>query len=150
MKILIASDHAGFELKEKLKSFLKELEYEVEDKGAFEKNDNDDYPDFIAPVAEAVSKDPENVRGIVLGGSGQGEAITANRFPNVRAAVFYGSSLDIVTLSREHNNANILSLGARFLKETEAIEAVKLWLGTSFSGDERHVRRIRKIDEAYG
>lgn len=147
IKIFLGADHAGFELKEKIKKFLSEQGFQVEDKGAFELNPDDDYPDFIIPVAEAISKDPENNRGIILGGSGQGEAIAANRFPNVRAAVFYGSSLDIITLSREHNNANILSLGARFLKDTEAIEAVKLWLQTPFSEDIRHRRRISKLDQ---
>lgn len=145
LKIFLGSDHAGFELKEKLKSFLAELGYGVEDKGAFELNSEDDYPDFVIPVAREISNDPENTRGIILGGSGQGEAICANRFKNVRAAVFYGSSLDIVTLSREHNNANILSLGARFLEDTEAKEAVKLWLETEFSGG-RHEERLRKIE----
>src|SRR3989344_2293381 len=143
-KIVIGSDHAGFELKEKLKVYLKELGYEVEDKGAFEYDADDDYPDFIMPVAEAVSENPE-LKGIILGGSGQGEAIAANRFPNVRAVVFYGVTTEIIKLSREHNDANILSLGARFLKDTEAIEAVKLWLDTPFSNDGRHVRRIKKL-----
>ena len=143
-KIVIGSDHAGFELKEKLKVYLKGLGYEVEDKGAFEYDADDDYPDFIMPVAEAVSENPE-LKGIILGGSGQGEAIAANRFPNVRAVVFYGEPTEIIKLSREHNDANILSLGARFLKDTEAIEAVKLWLDTPFSNDGRHVRRIKKL-----
>ncbi|GEM_PF-142178 len=146
MKVFLGADHAGFELKEEIKKFLLAGGYEVEDKGAFELNPEDDYPDYIAPVAKAVSENPENSRGIIFGGSGQGEAICANRFTNVRAVVFYGSSLDIVTLSREHNNANILSLGARFLKETEAIEAVKLWLETDFSKDERHKRRLEKLE----
>jgi ribose 5-phosphate isomerase B len=145
-KIVIGSDHAGFELKEKLKVYLKELGYEVEDKGAFEYDAEDDYPDFIMPVAEAVSENPE-LKGVILGGSGQGEAIAANRFPNVRAVVFYGSNLDIITLSREHNNANILSLGARFIDEEIAKKALKIWLETKFSGDERHERRIAKIDK---
>lgn len=144
-KVVIGSDHAGFELKEKLKILLKGLGYEVEDKGAFEYNAEDDYPDFVIPVAEAISKNPE-MKGVILGGSGQGEAIAANRFSNVRAIVFYGSSLDIVTLSREHNDSNILSLGARFLKETEAIEALKLWLETPFSGEGRHIRRLKKLE----
>lgn len=160
MTIFIGADHAGFELKGKLIEFLKDLGYEVEDKGAFEYNKDDDYPDFIAPVAEEVSKDPENSRGIVLGGSGQGEAIVCNRFPGIRAVVYYGESsvaeamegernkpFNIIKLSREHNDANILSLGARFLKDEEAKEAVKLWLETSFPGEERHKRRVSKIDQ---
>jgi len=144
-KVFIGSDHAGFELKEKLKASLKGLGYNVEDKGAFEYNDGDDYPDFIVPVAEAVSKNSD-VKGIILGGSGQGEAICANRFSGVRAVVFYGGSEEIIKLSREHNDANILSLGARFLDEKTAMEAVKIWLETKFSGNERHIRRIKKLE----
>lgn len=145
MKIYIGTDHAGFELKQKLVPFLQSLGHEAVDFGAHEYNENDDYPDFIAPVAKEVSADPAT-HGIILGGSGQGEAIVANKFPYVRAAVYYGGTLDIVRLSREHNDANILSLGARFLTEEEAKSAVELWLNTSFSGEERHARRIEKIE----
>ncbi len=145
MKVFLGSDHAGFELKSKLSVFLKELGYEVEDFGAHLYEPLDDYPDFIRPVAEAVAKNPET-RGIILGGSGQGEAIVANRVPGVRTAVYYGGAVDIAVLSREHNDANILSLGARFVEEREAKEVVRIWLETPFSGDERHVRRIKKID----
>ncbi|MDP3733312.1 MAG: RpiB/LacA/LacB family sugar-phosphate isomerase [Candidatus Daviesbacteria bacterium] len=141
--IYLASDHAGFELKEKVKEFLEKEGYEVEDCGAYELNPVDDYPDFISKAAEAVSKDPES-KAIIFGGSGQGEAIVANKFSNVRAAVFYGNA-DMVSLTREHNDANILSLGARFLTEDEVFEAVKLWLETPFTEEERHVRRIEKI-----
>ncbi|MDO8572368.1 MAG: RpiB/LacA/LacB family sugar-phosphate isomerase [bacterium] len=156
MRIFIGSDHAGFELKQKLILFMESLGHEVVDKGAFALDEHDDYPDFIIPVAEEVAKDPSS-RGIILGGSGQGEAIAANRIKGVRAAVFYGlpaapstaqvgGPLDIVELSREHNDANILSLGARFVSEGEAETVVQLWLETEFSGDERHVRRIKKVD----
>lgn len=145
MQIFIASDHAGFELKEKLKVFLTKLGYEVEDKGAFELNPEDDYPDFIYLVAKEIAQNPES-RGIILGGSGQGEAICANKFKSVRAAVFYGGDKEIISLSREHNDANVLSLGARFLNEEEAKEAVKLWLETPFSKDERHIRRIKMLE----
>ncbi len=150
MKVYLGSDHAGYELKEKLVLFLKDLGYEVEDKGAFSLDSQDDYPDFVKPVASAVASDPEGSRGIVLGGSGQGEAISANRYKNIRAFAYYTPSrgeVNIVTDSRSHNNSNIISLGARFLSEEEAKEAVKLWLETPFSGDERHVRRLRKLDE---
>ena len=99
----------------------------------------------MKPVAQAVANELES-RGIVIGMSGQGEAMCANRFKNVRAAVYYGGSIEIVRLSREHNDANILSLGARFIEANEALETVKLWLETPFSGDERHVRRITKLD----
>ena len=145
-KIYIGSDHAGYELKEKLKIYLSSLEYKVEDKGAFNFNKNDDYPDFIIPVANEVSKDKESL-GIVLGGSGEGEQISANKIEGIRAIEYYGGNLDIVRLGREHNNANILSLGARFIKEDEAKEAVKIFIETPFSEDERHIRRINKIED---
>ncbi len=147
MKIHIGADHAGFELKEKLIPFIEGLGFEVDDKGATKYDENDDYPDFIARVAQEVSTNPEMARGIVIGGSGQGEAIAANKFPNVRAALYYGGKKDIVILSRAHNDSNILSLGARFITEGEAKDAVALWLETEFSGDERHVRRIDRITE---
>lgn len=145
--LYLASDHAGFELKEKLKQYLRELGFEVKDCGAFLYDETDDYPDFIAVAAQAVSEDPQNARAIILGGSGQGEAMVANRFRGVRVAVYYGGNEKILTLSREHNDANVLSLGARFLTEDEAKRAVKLWLETAFSGEERHVRRLKKIKE---
>ena len=145
MKIHIGTDHAGFDLKEQIKTTLTEQGYEIVDHGATALDNTDDYPDFVRPVAEAVAQD-KNSRGIVLGGSGQGEAIVANRVYGVRAVVYYGGQKEIVTLSREHNDANILSLGARFLSGQEAIEVVLLWLETEFSGEERHLRRINKID----
>jgi ribose 5-phosphate isomerase B len=146
MKIYIGTDHAGFELKQKLVPFIQSLGHEAVDFGAHEYKEDDDYPDFIAPVAKEVSADPR-ARGIILGGSGQGEAIVANKFPHVRATVYYGGTQDILRLSREHNDANILSLGARFLSEDEAKAAVELWLATPFSGDERHKRRIEKVEK---
>jgi len=147
-KIYIASDHAGFEMKEKLVEFLEEdLEREVVDEGAFEYDEKDDYPDFISKVAKKVSENPEENIGIVLGGSGQGEAIVSNRFKNVRAVVYYGGDREIIKLSREHNDSNILSLGARFIDIEEAKMALKDWLGIKFSEEERHHRRINKIEK---
>jgi len=152
MRVVVATDHAGFTLKEHLKGVLVANGYEVEDMGAYEYVPADDYPDFIALAAKKVSDDPEHVRAVILGGSGQGEAIVANRFPHVRAVVYYGDihgadgSSDIIILSRRHNDANILSLGARFLRKHEAETAVLRWLDCSFSGEERHKRRIEKID----
>jgi len=143
--IYLASDHAGFELKKKLKIFLLELNYEIEDLGNTVYDEEDDYPDFIRVAAKKVSENSGS-QAIIFGGSGQGEAITANRAKGVRAAVYYGGPLDIIKLSREHNDANILSLGARFLDEVEAKEVVKLWLETSFNKEKRHQRRIEKID----
>ena len=173
--IYLGADHRGYELKEKTKQWLAELGYKFEDCGAFEYNKDDDYPDFISKVAQRVSEDSENNQGIILGMSGQGEAIVANKFKGVRAVVFYGPSYElkgfkswamalgghagivegmyndklkeIITLSREHNNANVLSLGASFLHERAAKYFIKLWLETKFSGEERHVRRINKIKE---
>lgn len=145
MKIYLATDHAGYELKEKIKEMLSKEDYEVKDFGAFSFNPADDYPDFMSPAAREIAKDPENSRGIFLGGSGQGEAMVANRYKGIRAAVLYNYDEDIIRLSREHNNANVLALGARFLKEKEALEAVEIWLNTPFSNEERHKRRIDKF-----
>lgn len=155
MKIVFAADHAGFDLKEKLVPFVKGLGFEVDDVGAHDLDTNDDYPDMVALASRAVSADPQNVKAIVLGGSGQGEAIVANRFPHVRAVVFNGQYHPAdgrlipkeIILAREHNDANILALGARFVNEEEAKEAVKVWLETPFSNEERHRRRIDKIDQ---
>lgn len=161
MKVYLATDHAGFELKEKVKVYLQKLGYKVEDCGAFNYDKNDDYPDFIAKAGEAVSKDPESSKAIIFGSSGQGEAMAANKFKGVRAAVFYTpvipahnvdvfgrTSVDpfeMIRLTREHNNANVLSLGAKILKEEDALKAVKLWLEAPFTNEERHLRRIEKI-----
>ena len=127
MRIYIGSDHAGMELKGVLTTFLRANGHDVEDLGAHTLDPLDDYPDFIHPVAEAVANDSTS-RGIILGGSGQGEAMCANRVKGVRAAVYYGGPFDIAVLSREHNDANILSLGARFVEEDEAREVVRVWL----------------------
>ena len=147
----IGSDHAGFSLKEALVDYLKKLNYEVVDHGAHLYDEFDDYPDFVAPVGQAVSDRPSTVKGIVIGGSGQGEAMVANQFPNVRAVVFYGNKIfqgtDIIKLSRQHNDANVLSLGARFLTTGEAKDAVRTWLKTPFSGEYKHIRRIKKIEK---
>jgi ribose 5-phosphate isomerase B len=144
--ILLAADHAGFELKNQLVEFVRGMGYEVHDMGANAFDVNDDYPGIMAPVGFQVAGAPDKVKAIILGGSGQGEAMVANRFPGVRAVVYYGQNLEIVKLSREHNDANVLSLGARFVNAEQAKEAVKLWLDTPFSGEERHSRRIEQID----
>ena len=157
MKIYIGTDHAGYVLKEKLVSFLKAQGHEVTDEGAYTYDEGDDYPDFCSKVARAVSKDVHDstkVRGIILGGSGEGEAITANRFPYVRAIVYYGKSTPVVedesgilARSRAHNDANVLSLGARYFTEEDMMEVVNFWLNAPYSGDERHIRRLGKIDK---
>ena len=153
--ILLATDHAGFDKKNALLTYLKSLDCTVEDMGARTLDPEDDYPTFIAPLALRIATEPEKFIGIIFGHSGTGEAIVANRFPGVRAAVCYGgsgggaalgSALDIVKLSREHNDANVLSIGAHFVSDDEMKSVVKLWLDTPFSGEERHVRRINEID----
>src|SRR3989344_1394249 len=165
MKVYLATDHAGFEIKNKVAQFLKEQGHEIEDCGPFEYDKNDDYPDWISKAAEKVSADPESF-GIVLGGSGQGEAIVANKFKNVRCALFYGPVIppiatditgntsedpfEMLRLTREHNNANMLSLGVRFLTEQDALNAVKLFLESKYSSEERHQRRIEKIQKLEG
>ena len=143
MKIHLATDHAGLELKEKVKLYLSDLDYEVIDHGAYEYDALDDYPDFIFPCANAVSNDPES-KGIILGGSGQGEAMAANRVKGVRAAVFYNGPDEIIKLSRQHNNANILSIPARFVTIPQALKMVDTFISTEFEGG-RHQGRVDKI-----
>jgi ribose 5-phosphate isomerase B len=144
MKIHLATDHAGFELKEKIKKYLQENGYEITDHGAWKYDSKDDYPDFIFPAAFAVANDPDSF-GIIMGGSGQGEAMAANRIKGVRAVVYYGGNDEIINLSRIHNNANILSLGARFIESSTVCETIERWLkGTFESG--RHENRIQKLD----
>ncbi len=145
MKIHVATDHAGLELKNSIREYLIDKGHDVTDHGAHEYDALDDYPDFIFPCAQAVAADPES-RGIILGGSGQGEAMAANRIKGVRAAVFYNGPGEIVKLSREHNNANILSLGARFMTEDEIYDIINIWLNEPFGGG-RHQRRIDKLDQ---
>ena len=144
MKIYIATDHAGFELKNRLKEFLQSNNYDVEDCGALVFDSLDDYPDFILPAAKKVSEN-KNSKGIILGGSGQGEAMAANRIKGVRAIVYYGGPKEIVKLSRMHNNANIISFGARFVSFEQAVEVLKIWLSEEFERG-RHEARINKLD----
>ena len=145
MKIVLATDHAGFDLKNHVKDYLTKKGYQIEDFGAYEYNSNDDYPDFIMPAARVVGSS-KNTFGIIFGGSGQGEAMAANRVKSVRAVVYYDGPIKIVELSRMHNDANILSLGARFLSKEKVIEVIELWLKTPFEG-ERHLQRINKLDK---
>ncbi|MEX2014014.1 MAG: RpiB/LacA/LacB family sugar-phosphate isomerase [Parcubacteria group bacterium] len=157
MKIFVGSDHAGYGLKEKLIPFLKELGHEVEDKGPFEYNEEDDYPDFVIPVAREVSMHPNEVRGIVLGGSGQGEGMAANKFRDVRATVYYGQGQcvvpedqeSVIKISRADNDSNILSLGARFITEEDMKVVVKEWLDTPFKDTEKYKRRILKMERIH-
>jgi ribose 5-phosphate isomerase B len=146
MEIFLASDHAGFELKENIKQFLITKDYIVTDCGPEVFDPMDDYPDFISRVAENVSQN-SNTKGIILGRTGEGEAMVANRFPHVRATVYYGGVQEVIRMSRSHNDANIFSLGAQFLKFEEVKAAIMVWLDTPFSGEERHVRRIMEIEK---
>ena len=142
MKIYLGADHAGFELKEQIKLYLQEKGHEVEDCGAFIFDQTDDYPDFISKAAIGVAKDP-NFRGFVFGKSGAGECIVANKIRNIRAVL--GVNKENVTLSRTHNDANVLSLGTIFVNAETAKELIKIFLETPFVGEPRHVRRIIKI-----
>ena len=141
--IILATDHAGFELKEHVKRFLIKKGYDIKDFGALEYDGLDDYPDFILPAAKYISE--HKLIGIIFGGSGQGEAMAANRINGIRAAVFYNGPDEIVELSRLHNNANILSIGARFVSNQEAEKVIELWLSTDFE-EGRHEKRINKLD----
>ncbi|MCA9326983.1 RpiB/LacA/LacB family sugar-phosphate isomerase [Candidatus Saccharibacteria bacterium] len=165
MKLAITTDHAGYEALKELKMYLESLGHECVDYGPQTFDAEDDYPDFMFPAAHAVAGG-ECERGIIMGGSGQGEAMAANRVPGVRCALFYGpvtakSAVDaegtmsddpyeIVKLSRTHNDANVLSLSGRFLTIDEMKTALSIWLDTPFSGADRHARRIQKLDQPGG
>lgn len=147
MKIFLSSDHAGFELKEQIKNYLISVGQDVQDCGADKYVETDDYPDTIALGIKALLQyGVEKGRAIIFGGSGQGEAIIANRFKGIRAGLYYGGNLDVIRLLREHNNANVLSLGARMVQFDEAKAAVDMFLETDFTKEERHERRIAKTD----
>lgn len=143
-KIYIASDHAGYALKEYLVKRLTDDGFDVGDLGPRELDPSDDYPPYMSALASAVLGE-ECAWGIGIGHSGQGEAMALNRERGIRAAVYYGGSDQVLRLSREHNNANVLSLGAGFLSEPEAYVAFKKWYATPFSGEERHERRINAL-----
>jgi ribose 5-phosphate isomerase B len=162
MKIALSTDHAGFEHLKHLKEFLESKGHECQDFGPTSFDEADDYPDFIFPAARAVAQGDCEV-GIILGGSGQGEAMAANRIKGIRCTVFYGPVIaktavdaegnksddpyEILKLSRQHNHANVLSLSTRFLTIDETKQAIVTWLDTPYSDAERHVRRVRKLDE---
>jgi ribose 5-phosphate isomerase B len=144
MKVYLATDHAAFELKEYVKNQLIEGGYDVEDCGAFQFDPNDDYPDLIPAAAKKAVQDPTSF-GVVFGKSGAGEAIVANKIHGVRAVL--GVNPENVRLSREHNNANVLSLGSQFVSNEEAVSFTKLFINTQFSNEARHIRRIEKISQ---
>jgi len=162
MKIALASDHAGFEQIKEIAAFLESEKHECKNFGPSRLNPDDDYPAYIFKAARAVASG-EFERGIILGGSGQGEAMAANRIKGIRCAVFYGPAVprkivdasgrvshnpyEIVRLSRLHNNANMLSLAARFVALEDMKQVIQLWLDTAFSEESRHTRRNRELDE---
>lgn len=161
MKIAVTTDHGGYEALQELKPFIESLGHKVMDFGPKSLDMDDDYPDLIFPAAKAVASG-ECQRGIIMGVSGQGEAMAANRIKGVRCALFYGPVIakndagadpasgdpyELVKLSREHNNANVLSLSGRFLSLDQMKEAIQIWLDTPFSEVERHARRVRKLDD---
>lgn len=144
MKIYLATDHAAFELKEYIKSRLLEGGHEIEDCGAYAFDPNDDYPDLIKIAAKKVSENPGSF-GVVLGKSGAGEAIVANKIKGIRAVIAVNN--ENVKLAREHNNANVLSIGSILLSNEEAVALIRLFVNTPFSNEERHQRRIEKINQ---
>lgn len=162
MTIALSTDHAGFEQKNLLKKWLEDKGHQVIDFGPQEFDSDDDYPDFIFPAAEAVARGECEV-GIIFGGSGQGEAIAANRIKGVRCGVFYGPAkakaavdaegnessdeYEILRLNRQHNYANMLSLAGRFLDMDSIERAIEIWLGTEPSSEVRHKRRVEKLDK---
>lgn len=162
MNVALTSDHTGYEQAKELRLYIESLGYSCKYFGPEKINKTDDYPKLVAPAAESVAKG-ECERGIILGGSGQGEAMAANRFEHVRCAVFYGPAVprnivdaegdkshdpyEIVKLSRQHNDANMLSIAARFVGLEEMRHIIKLWLETEFSAKARHTRRITELDE---
>jgi len=162
MKIALSTDHAGYENLKKLENFLTQAGHECLNYGPKVYDEADDYPDFIIPAAKAVASGECEI-GIIMGGTGNGEAMAANRVKGARAAVYYGPAkpvgtvdadgrsaeddFEILRLSKQHNNANILSLGARFMTSEQVEQAVTLWLKVPFSAAERHARRIKKLDE---
>ncbi len=160
MIVFFAADHAGYALKNALVEHVRTLGYEVEDLGASSLDPEDDYPDYVYALTKRVAAEPD-ARGVIIGGSGQGEAMCANRVPGIRAAVFYGphavtAALDIegghsedgydcVRLPRRHNDANVLSIGDRFVSGEEADAAIRVFLETEFSAAPRHARRLAKF-----
>jgi ribose 5-phosphate isomerase B len=162
MKIALSTDHAGFEALKELKQFLESQGHECVDFGPQSLDPADDYPDFILPAAKAVASGDYEC-GIIFGGSGEGEAMAANRIKGVRCTLFYGPAItkkpidaagnlsedpyEILKLSRQHNHANMLSLSGRFLSSEQVHRAATVWLTTPYSDVERHLRRIQKLDE---
>jgi len=145
MLVYIGADHRGFPLRESLKKYLQENGYEVVDLGNEKLDPSDDYPDFASKVAKEVSLDPEHSRGIVICGSGVGVDVVANKYPNVRSAL--AATPDQAMDSRKDDDTNVLALAANYLNENEALKITEVWLQTDFSEEERHRRRLEKIEK---
>jgi len=143
-KIYLSGDHAGFKLKQKLRVWLSK-KYKIEDIGPQEYNKLDDYPDFVIPMARLVAKNPHSP-GIIIAGSGQGEAIATNKIKGIKAGLYHGGSNKIVKTGREHDNTNVLCMGSRFVTEKEAKKAINIFLKTKFQKG-RHARRLKKIEK---
>jgi ribose 5-phosphate isomerase B len=144
MRVFLGSDHAGFALKARLVDHLTAAGHEPIDCGPFAYDPEDDYPPFVIAAAAATAAEQGSL-GVVIGGSGNGEAIAANKVPGIRAALAW--TLETAQLGRQHNNANVISLGARMVSEDEAVAFVDAFLATPFSGEERHARRIEMLTE---
>lgn len=148
MRIHIATDHAGLEFKDKLRTHLEQQGHQVSDHGAYQYDPDDDYPAFIISAAEAVSKEQQEggqCLGVVFGGSGNGEQIAANKVRGIRAALVWNR--DTAKLARDHNNANIISIGARQHSEKEVLDLIDIFISEPFTGEERHTRRIQQITD---
>lgn len=162
MKIALSTDHAGYERLKKLKEGLELAGYACHDFGPAQFNVDDDYPDYIKPACESILAGGCQL-GVIFGGSGQGEAMAANRFKGIRCMVWYGPSVpieavnaegmmssdpyELLKLSREHNDANMISIAGRFVNDEETLKVVVKWLNESFKNEERHQRRITKLDQ---
>ena len=147
-KLHVSGDHAGFKLKEKLKPWLEKKGFKIKDFGPLKYNKNDDYPDFVVPMARAVKNDKNSV-GIIIAGSGQGESIATNKIKGIRTALYHGGSPRIVKTGRAHDDANVLAFGSRFVTEKEAKKAIDLFLNTKFEKG-RHGRRVGKVNKLGG
>jgi ribose 5-phosphate isomerase B len=145
----MATDHAGFVLRNEIVTYLETLPVQVVLCGAHQLDPQDDFTDFIPPAIAHMTAHGTRAGAIIFGGSGQGEAMAANRHAGVRATVYYGGALSIVSLGRQHNNANVLSLGARFLTVADAIQAIDVWLHTPPLPDEKYARRNAALDHLY-
>ncbi|QQG45388.1 MAG: RpiB/LacA/LacB family sugar-phosphate isomerase [Candidatus Sungiibacteriota bacterium] len=143
--IYFAADHRGFKLKEELKKYLVEQGHEVEDVGAFSYDKDDDYVDFAREASEKIAENPSLHKGIFICGSGHGMNMVADKYRSIRAALCFNRQ--VAAQSREHEDANVLILASDWLESEEAKDIVTVWLGKSFSGEERHIRRLKKIEE---